>query len=218
MTTFPLSPRVLKGGIVLLDPERGAVIRIIVLQYNPETIRRSFTVQAVGGDGADRSEALRLKGPPTEAITIAAEIDATDQLEFPEQNATAVELGIQPQLAALETMIYPSALRLRLNQILSFAGTLEIAAAESPLTLFVFSRNRIVPVRITELTVNEEAFDPHLNPIRAKVDLGMRVLTVNDFPAAHAGAGIFMAYLEKKESLAARFTPGTVGALGLARV
>src|SRR5438552_3679276 len=71
MSTFPGSPRVLKGGIVLIDPDSGAVQRIIVLQYNPETVSRTLAPQAASGDGA-RSEALRLKGPPVETIKLDA--------------------------------------------------------------------------------------------------------------------------------------------------
>ena len=50
----------------------------------------------------------------------------------------------------------------------------------APLTLFIWSKNRIVPVRLTDFSITEEAFDPELNPIRAKVSLGMRVLNVDD--------------------------------------
>ena len=109
MTTFPSSPKLLKGGIVLIDPQiPRAVQRVIALQYNPDTLSRTLQVQARQARGGDRSEALRLKGPPVETIKLDAEIDATDQLEFPDQNATAVEFGIQPQLAALETIVYPT--------------------------------------------------------------------------------------------------------------
>ena len=81
MTTFPNSPRLLKGGIVLIDPDTSAVQRIIVLQYNPDTLTRTLQVKGVGAEGGDRSEALRLKGPPVETIKLEAEIDATDQLK-----------------------------------------------------------------------------------------------------------------------------------------
>src|SRR6476646_11386495 len=105
MSTFPNSPRLLKGGIVLVDPDSAAVRRIIPLQYNPDTLTRSLQIQGVSADGAaggDRSEILRLKGPPVETIKLEAEIDATDQLEFPDQNPSATQLGINPQIAALE--------------------------------------------------------------------------------------------------------------------
>src|SRR5690348_17549450 len=86
MSTFPGSPRILKGGIVLIDAASSAVLRVIALQYNPDSLTRSLQVQAVSADGGDRSEVLRLKGPPVETLKLEAEIDATDQLEFPEQN------------------------------------------------------------------------------------------------------------------------------------
>src|SRR5436190_12001461 len=155
MSTFPNSPRLLKGGIVLIDPDSGAVQRVIALQYNPDSLSRSFQVKGVGAESGDRSEALRLKGPPVESIKLEAEIDATDQLEFPDQNANAVALGLQPQLAALETIIYPSTAQLQANNSLASSGTLEIAPMQAPLTLFIWSKNRVVRVRITEFSITE---------------------------------------------------------------
>jgi hypothetical protein len=215
---FSGSPRVLKGGIVLLDPERGSVLRIIVLQYNPDTLTRSLQVQGVGGESGDRLEALRLKGPPVETIKLDAEIDATDSLEHPDRNRVAVELGIQPQLAALETIVYPTSAQLRQNLALSLSGTIEIAPLEAPLTVFVWSRNRVVPVRLTDFSITEEAFDPSLNPIRAKVSLGMRVLGPNDLGPTHRGTSLFLAYHQQKESLAARAAAGIFGSLGVSGV
>ncbi len=214
MSAFPGSPQLLKGGIVLLDPQSGAVQRIIVLQYNPETVSRTLAPQAASGEG-DRSEALRLKGPPVETIKLEASIDATDQLEFPSQNANAVQLGIQPQLAALETILYPASGTLQLNNTLASAGTLEITPAMAPLTLFVWGRQRIVPVRITEFSVVEEAFDPVLNPILAKVSLGLRVLSINDLDFHSKGGSLFMVYHQGRERLAQKTTGGAFGALGI---
>ncbi len=214
MSTFPGSPQLLKGGIVLLDPESGAVQRVIVLQYNPETVSRTLTPQVASGEG-DRSEALRLKGPPVETIKLEASIDATDQLEFPSQNANAVQLGIQPQLAALETLLYPASGTLQLNNTLASVGTLEITPAMAPLTLFVWGRQRIVPVRITEFSVVEEAFDPALNPILAKVSLGLRVLSINDLDFNSKGGSLFMVYHQARERLAQKAASGAFGALGL---
>src|SRR6185295_5004628 len=220
MTPFTRSPRLLKGGLVLIDPDSSAVQRIIVLQYNPDTLTRSFQIQAVGQDGADRSEALRIKAPPVETLKLEAEIDVTDQLELPDQgqNSVATELGLHPQLAALETIIYPPSERLLENNRLAKAGTLEIAPVESPLTLFVWSKTRIVPVRLTELSVTEEAFDPALNPIRAKVSLGMRVLSVHDLGFDHKGGDLYMGYQKEKERLATKLAGAGFGPLGIGGV
>jgi len=215
MTSFPGSPRLIKGGIVLIDPTTSAVKRIIALQYNPDTLTRTLQVQDVSGEGGDRSQALRLKAPPVETIKLDAEIDATDQLEFPDQNATVTQFGIQPQLAALETIIYPSSAQLLANNALAQSGTLEIAPMEAPLTLFIWSKNRVLPVRLTEFSITEEAFDPSLNPLRAKVSLGMRVLSVNDLGFEHKGGNLFMVYQIQKELLASLSQGGAFSALGI---
>jgi len=214
VSTFPNSPRLVKGGLVLIDPESSAVVRIVSLQYNPDTLSRTLQVQATGESG-QRSQALRLTGPAVETITLEAEIDATDQLEFPDQNPGAVRFGVFPQLAALETLVYPRSDALIGNNALAGSGTLEIAPMETPLALFVWSRNRVVPVRVTDFSVTEEAFDPDLNPIRAKVSLGLRVLSVDDLGFAHRGGSLFMSYLQAKERLAARAPGATLGTLGL---
>ena len=154
MTTFPNSPRVIKGGIVLIDADTSAVQRIIVLQYNPDTLSRTLQPQTVKESG-DRSEAMRLTGPPVETIKLDAEIDAADQLEFPDQNRAAVEFGIQPQLAALEMIVYPTSSQLLSNNSMAQAGMLEILPMMSALPLFIWSKSRIVPVRLTDFSITE---------------------------------------------------------------
>jgi hypothetical protein len=203
LSPFPGSPRLVRGGLVQVDPDSGTVLRTIPLQYNPDTITRTLEVQASGAQTGDRSEALRLRGAAVEKIKLEAEIDATDRLEDPEANRDAVKLGIQPDLAALETLVHPRADDLQANDDLAGSGVLEVLPLEAPLTLFVWSRQRIVPVRVTNLSFTEEAFDVALNPIRAKVALELRVLSVDDLGFRHRGGTLFMAYLRNKESLAA---------------
>lgn len=214
MTTFPGSPHVLRGGLVIIDAESAKVMRIINLQYNPDSLSRSLQIQAAGGDGA-RSEAMRLRGPAIETIKLDAEIDATDQLEFPGQNRTAVDHGIQPQLAVLESLAHPTTGQLRKVDADAGSGTLEIAPMEAPLLLFVWGKDRVVPVRLSEFSITEEAFDTALNPIRAKVSLGLRVLSVDDLGFAHKGGSLFMAYLQSKERLAGLAQGGDFGTLGI---
>lgn len=216
MSSFPNSPKLVKGGIVLLDPVSAAVQRIIVLQYNPDSLSRTLQSQAVELGGQNRSEALRLKGPPIETIKLEAELDATDQLEV--RDDTAIEVGLHPQLAALESLVYPTSAQLIGNDQLQRSGVLEIAPMEAPLSLFIWSKNRILPVRVTDYSVTEEAFDPSLNPIRAKVSLGLRVLSVDDVGFDHKAGSLYMAYHQQKEALAARSQAGALRTLGIEQV
>jgi hypothetical protein len=215
MSAFPNSPLLLKGGIVLIDPTTAAIQRIITLQYNPDTLTRTLQAQSLEPGAKDRSEALRLKGPAIETFKLDAEIDATDQLEFPQQFPGAAKFGIYPQLAALETIIYPTSAQLLTANSLAQSGTLEIAPMEAPLTLFVWSKSRVVPVRITDFSVTEEAFDASLNPIRAKVSLGLRVLSVDDLGFNDKGGNLYMVYQQQKEQLAALSQGGSLSALGI---
>ncbi|MBD9482023.1 hypothetical protein IB229_03500 [Pseudomonas sp. PDM14] len=214
MSGFSNTPKVLKGGIILIDPASGAVQRVIALQYNPDLLTRSLQPQSVGGSAA-LSEPLRLKGPPIETIKLEAELDATDQLEFPDQHRSAVEVGIHPQLAALETIVYPDSAALIRNNQLANAGTLEIVPMQAPLPLFVWSQSRVVPVRISDFSITEEAFDANLNPIRARISLSMRVLNVNDLGFADKGGHLYMVYHQSRERLAARASSSTLASLGL---
>ena len=199
MSSFPGSPRLIKAGIALLDPDSGALQRLIALQYNPDTLTRTLTPKAPG-ETTDRSEALRLKGPPVETIKLEAEIDVVDLLD--EGDGTAESAGIAPQLAALETIVYPTSAQLQATDAKARSGTLEIAAVISSLALFIWGRHRVVPVRITEFSITEEAFDPALNPIRAKVSLGMRVLSTDDLGFGGKGGSLYLTYQQQKERLA----------------
>lgn len=214
MTGFPGSPKTLRGGLVLVDPSSGAVKRVITLQYTPDLVSRTMQVQGIGEAG-DRSEALRLKGPAVETFKIEAELDAADQLEFPNDNPNTVKFGLHPQIAALESMINPLASDLIGENSQASYGTIEIAPTEAPLALFVWSAQRVVPVRVTEFSVTEEAFDPNLNPIRAKVSLGLRVLSVNDLGFAHKGGALFLGYLQRKEMLSSKAPSSGLDALGI---
>ena len=217
MSTYPRWPHTRKAGIVLLDPVTTQISRVIVMQYNPDQLTRTLQVQAAAADAGDRVEALRLKGPPIETFKLETEIDATDQLEQPEQHRTAVDVGIFPQLAALESLISPGADQIALADGLLRAGSVEIAPVEAPLALFIWSVQRVVPVRVTEFSIAEEAFDVSLNPIRARVSLTMRVLSIADFGFDHPGGKLFMAYLRNKESLANRLPGGDLRRLGFQR-
>ncbi len=183
------SPRLVKGAIVaaeLTDP----LANVVVFQYNPETIQRTVTARTAGADG-DQMEALRLTGPPREKISLEVEIDATDQLE--RNDPVAATTGLYPTLAALETMLYPKSALAVANEALSLAGVIEVLPPPSPMIMLIWGPGRVVPVRFTEVAITEEAFDTVLNPIRAKVQLQLDVLTYDDLGIASVGGALSMA-------------------------
>ena len=202
MTTFPGSPRLLKGAIVGVN-KFNPLASVILFQYNPETLSRSLTARTPDRpyfEQTDRTEAMRLAGPPEETIQLEIEIDAADQLE--QDDFAARTMGVYPALASLEMLLYPKALAIITNNALLNAGIKEVAAPEAPLTLFVWGPKRVLPVRLTSFSITEQAFDSGLNPIRASVSLSLTVLNYQDLGLVSVGGALFMVHQVAKEAMA----------------
>ena len=208
-TTFPQAPKLLKGAIVGIDP-LNPIASIVVFQYNPEQLSRSLQPQ-FAEQGGDRSEVLRLKGPPVETLDVDIAIDATDQLETGE--GLAARQGLHPQLAALEMLIYPKSALTIANTVLLAVGTMEVVPPVAPLTLFIYGAKRVLPVKLTRLSITEEAHDPALNPIRASAQVGLRVLSTSDLSITHPGYALFLAHQVVKEGLAVAGSIGNLDAV-----
>jgi hypothetical protein len=191
-------PRIFRGALVTMPPG-SAVPTVIAFQYNPSSLRRRLQPQMVGADENDRSDAVRFMGAPVQTIDVEIELDATDGLE--RNDPTVVQYGIQPQLAALELLVYPRVADIQNRQSLLDSGTIEVAPLTAPETLFVWGLRRVVPVRIESVTVSEDAFDGALNPIRATVALEMRVLNYSDLSVSNEGYQQFMAYQQRMEAI-----------------
>lgn len=207
--TLSSSPRLLKGALVSLDPPNPTP-RVIVFQYNPNTLTRTLEAQIAEDEGKSGSPP-RLKGAPVETIKIDVEIDASDQLERGDQQAG--EMGIFPQLSALELLIYPKSEQVITNNTLLKLGTIEIMPPTAPLTLFIWGKRRILPVRLTEFSITEEAHQPNLSPIRAKLSLGLRVLTYTDVSGDNPVWSLFLSHQVLKETMAALATTGSLNAV-----
>ena len=173
---FPRSPRMVKGALVVFESLAPIPTNLIVFQYNPETMSRGFQ-QSGSGDPREGGGDTRNLQQPIETFDVSIELDAADQLELPGQNPIAQVAGLHPTLAALELLITPPSTSLILNKVLSLAGTSLISPASVPLVLFVWGPLRVVPVFVTSISIEEQAFDQLLNPILAKVSLQMRGLT-----------------------------------------
>ena len=209
MSGLTRSPQTIKGAIIGIDLF-NPLASVIVFQYNPDTMTRTLRGQG-SGDGGARSEAMRLKGAPIETIKLDVEIDATDQLEKAETLATT--MGIYPQLSALEMLLYPKSALVIANTVLMATGTLEILPPIGPFTLLVWGLKRVLPVRLTDLAITEEAYDTSLNPIRAKASLGLRVLSYNDLSLTNPGYYLFLTHQIIKETMATIGSVSNIGAV-----
>jgi hypothetical protein len=204
-----------KGRIVGLDPANPLASQI-EFYYNPHTMMRRLEARATGGgEGSDRSEAFRLTGPPKETMNLSIEIDATDKLE--KADPQAVASGVYSDLAKLEMLLYPKSATVIANAVLAQVGNIEIIPPEAPMALFRWGEQRVLPVRITGFSITEEAYDANLNPIRAKVDLTLQVLSYADLKQTHPGYNLFLAHQISKELMASTSTTTSAQNIGAPR-
>lgn len=212
----PLRPNLLKGALAVYPTHTpgSQPTRLIVFQFNPDTMRRTLAHRtpppqpAQATTGAAREDVLRVAGPPLETINLTVDMHASDQLEEPEQNGTVAEHGLHPVLATLELLMYPPTLNAQRIEEQAAQGQVQVSPADLPLVLFVWGKSRVVPVKLTSFSITEDAFDTRLNPISAKVELGMQVLTYMEFTDSSIGRDAFIAYQKAKESLARQDRPG----------
>lgn len=198
MTSFPASPKVVRGAIIGVDV-MNPLASVIAFQYNPETMKRTLAPNyAKDPDGYMGPR--RLDGPPKETITMTVELDAADGLEQGKFPATL--LGVHPALAALEMLLYPKSAHVIKNAALATIGSVEVMPPSKIMTLLVWGVKRVVPVKLTTFSIDEQQYDPHLNPVRATVSLGMEVLTYRDLGLDSAGGALFMAHQVVKEAMA----------------
>jgi hypothetical protein len=218
---FPGRPKLQKGGLAVYPTQTAGAqpSRIIVFQFNPDQMKRTLANRAVqppsgGTSGAAREDVLRVGGPPVETINLTVELHAADQLGNPDQNDLIARNGLHPALATLELLMYPPSPQVEQIQSQAGQGAVQVSPPTVPLVLLVWGRSRVVPVRLTSFSISEEAFDSRLDPIDAKVELGMQVLTYIEFPASSVGRDAFLSYPKAKEALAGQ-APGAADDRGV---
>jgi hypothetical protein len=202
MSGYSQTPNLLKGAIIQFSaPMLIPIPNIVIFQYNPETLTRGLTpwtpiAREYDENGEVKAlakhQVKQLTQPydPDENISVTLELDATDAMEEPDTHPVGARVGVADRLAALEMLMYPpgtSALGSLLASVsisigpggISAGFNAEADVVESktvPVVLFFWGPGRIVPVRISSFSIEEQAFNPLLYPIRAKVTLGMKVL------------------------------------------
>jgi hypothetical protein len=213
MSYAPNTPKLAKGAFVeFSQPFLGPIPNIIVFQYNPETLERNILSSGVSegiGQESEKKGSNPLASPtePSESFSsIKLVIDATDQLEDPVKHPVTLANGIGPQLAALELLVYPLSKQL-LGNFFSIGSKKSVPENQVPAVLFVWGPSRLLPVRLTSLSITEESFDQMLNPIRATVTVGLKVLTKGELnqiksPLAKVVQGAYEYTRGRKEAMA----------------
>jgi hypothetical protein len=212
MSEFPGRPKLFRGALAVYpDFTPGSQpAKVITFQYNPDQMRRQLANRTApppnnpGTTGAAREDVLRVAGPPVETITLSVDLNAADQLEHPGQNQEVAENGLHAVLATLELLMYPPSANAQHIQQQADSGAVQVNPADVPLVLLIWGKSRVVPVKLTSFAISEDLYDTRLNPIKAKVDLGMQVLTYVEFPNDSVGRDAYLAYQQRKESLSER--------------
>ncbi len=233
-----LFPKLLKGALIRFTQKGNSSFpdKIIVFQYNPETMTRKleawYSGESESKSGGPSESSNAQPFDPTETFDITLQLDAADALEKPLIHPIAVLSGVADRIAALEMLLYPQgdqitgllgAISKSLGNASSSsqggsntgapgnagAGTTQtpIPRGTVPDLLFVWGPGRIVPVRITSFSVEEQAYSPTLYPLRAKVSLGMKIMAPRNFPCAKnqstkLAITTYNMYIEQKKFLA----------------
>lgn len=164
----------LKGAFVRYE-DSLALPNIIVFQFNPETMTRnpSLYEKASSESSEGKKEPLAVTGMPRESLSFTLRLDASDKIAS--GDVLAKSSGILPAISALELLLYPrEALDLRLGAAPKEARN---PPDKLPVVLFVWGLNRVLPVKISSLSINEMQYDTMLNPVRAEVSVSMEVIT-----------------------------------------
>lgn len=196
----------IKGALIEFMPTALIPLpNVIVFQFNPETIQRTFTQPAPAGAGSGdasqpNSNPLAVQGMPGESFELTLTMDANDSVASgaPISGPIAEATGLYTRIAALEMLLYPHGADLSLFGSVSLsvgaggvsadagagAEARRIPQMEVPVVLFVWGMFRIVPVRLTSLSITEKLYDSLLRPTQAEARVGLRVLTPQELSAA----------------------------------
>ena len=212
-TGLTRSPKLQKGAIVQLVETFGIPLpNIVPFQFNPATVSRSLKPwNPLEVSQTERGLPSPAAQPfdPQETITMEIELDASDGLE--DDDFTAKEFGVADRIAALEKMLFPG--DSPLGQVLALASSLLGGGAQAPerrtvpVTFLIWGLGRIVPVRITTYSIEEQLFLPSLRPLQASIHLSMQVLTPEVFkclsgPAIELARGAYALYRTQQDALA----------------
>jgi hypothetical protein len=178
--------KTLKGALIEYGSSfLGPIPNVVIFQFNPEKISRTIEIPPRPVNATTR-ETSQAGEPPYERFTVEVQFSAADQRNS--SNPIGLTVGVGPQLAALEAMVYPvqtpggliGAAVDAIGSLLSGSSSpavLPIPRVQSPKILFVWGLLRIVPVIIESMTINEVQYDFLLNAEEASVTIGLAAIT-----------------------------------------
>jgi hypothetical protein len=176
----------MKGAFIELIPAINIVVpNVIVFQFNPETLRHSWSQASAAPTQPGRvgSSPVAVSGLPSETFSFSLSLDVTDTDPGRQVIEDAESFGIYTRLSALEKLLYPtivSDIVKGITRVASGKNRRQTPAAQLPTVLFVWGMRRILPVVVTSLMVTENLYDANLNPTHAEAQVELRVLTPNE--------------------------------------
>jgi hypothetical protein len=196
-----------KGALVAFTPTFLPVPSpsVTVFQFNPESLTHKWSqpgpstggaggtgAGACGRPGTTTGHPYAVPGMPEEEFSLSVMLDSNEDIaNGGVSGALATASGVYSRLAAMEMLLYPtnrkamSSLLGQTSAALGLGGkSTPVPDSTLPVTLFVWGLYRIVPVRVSGLTITETLYDELLNPIHAEAKLDLRVLTPAELAAA----------------------------------
>jgi hypothetical protein len=184
----------MRGAFVeLVDTGLIPVPNVIVFQFNPESTVHTWSQAESAGV---QSNPLAVKGAPGEQFSFTLAVDAMDAIADGGVSGGLAEIsGVATRLAALEMLLFPTGSTKSglVGTVTAAVGSVfgggggepprEVPASVVPTVLFVWGPGRIVPVRVTTLTITEKLYDKLLVPTHAEAQVGLRVLTDEELKA-----------------------------------
>lgn len=193
----------LNGALVSFMPTPLIPVpNVIVFQFNPESMTHTWTQvePAPAGDGHQPAAPLAVKGQPGESFGFTLAMDALDSIASGGASGGLAEIsGVYTRLAALEMLMYPASaagggllgtVTAAVGSALGLGGGAasepprDVPVDGMPVVLFVWGIERIVPVRLTTLTITEKLYDSLLNPTHVEAQIALRVLTTDELTNA----------------------------------
>jgi len=215
--------KTIKGALIEYGSDfLGPIPNVVVFQFNPEKLSRTIEIppRPVNANTRETSQAGE---PPYERFTVEAQFSAADQRNT--GNPIGLTMGVGPQLAALEAMVYPvqtqggviGAVVDAIGSLLGAASgpdpTQPVPRVQSPKILFAWGLMRIVPVIIESMTINEMQYDALLNPVEASVTIGLAVLSPSSACGDKIGQGALSYTQMMQDTLATVNLANTVSAV-----